>query len=99
MKIKALFLLITTIILFSACSKPSTTVEDSAEAKQYRQACDNGDTAACANLGNMYFQGRGVKQDNTKAVELFHRACQGKDKKNCGVLGLDVRYRSWHRAE
>ena len=29
------------------------------------------------NLGNLYYNGHGVKQDKNKAKELYEKACQG----------------------
>lgn len=49
--------------------------------------CDNGDPSGCYNLGNMYSDGRGVKQNSFKAVELYKKSCDGGDVRGCRNLG------------
>ncbi len=41
---------------------------------EYRKACDGRDAKGCFKLGVMYADGRGVKQDDKKAVELWKKA-------------------------
>ena len=49
--------------------------QDDAEAVQwYRRGADQGDAYAQFNLGNMYFEGRGVPQDDAEAVKWYRRA-------------------------
>jgi hypothetical protein len=36
----------------------------------------------------LYYYGRGVKQDYSKAVELFTKACDGGEAKACFWLGI-----------
>ena len=43
----------------------------------YIKACDGGDMRACQNLGLIYYNGDGVRQDKVKAKELFGKACDG----------------------
>ena len=43
--------------------------------KGAKKACDRGSAIGCFNLGAMYFNGQGVKQDDFKAKELFGKAC------------------------
>ena len=48
-----------------------------------KKACDGGNAIGCFNLGTMYDSGRGVKQDDFKAKELFGKACDGGDAGGC----------------
>ncbi|MFC2344547.1 tetratricopeptide repeat protein [Campylobacter sp.] len=43
---------------------------------------------SCYNLGILYSNGQGVKQDIKKAVELFSKACEAGDIKGCYNLGF-----------
>ena len=56
--------------------------------EKYKKACDGGSAVACNKLGLVYYAGRGVTQDNLKAVELFKRACNGGDATGCTFLGF-----------
>jgi len=42
----------------------------------FRKAAEQGNADAQFNLGQMYDQGKGVKQDYAKAVELFRKAAK-----------------------
>jgi TPR repeat protein len=41
----------------------------------FQSACDEGSAAGCANLGELYYHGLGVKRDYGKALALFQGAC------------------------
>jgi len=41
----------------------------------FQKACDDGIAKGCNNLGVMYYNGQGVKQDFAKAKELYGKAC------------------------
>ena len=56
--------------------------------KYYEIACNKGDGIGCYNLGNMYYNGEGVRQDYYKAHELYKKACDMKDELACGSLAL-----------
>ena len=43
----------------------------------FQKACDGGDASGCSDLGVLYANGQGVKQDYFKAVELYQKACDG----------------------
>jgi len=45
-----------------------------AEAERYRHAAEKGDAAAQINLGNVYWDGKGVEQDREKAAMWYRRA-------------------------
>ena len=44
-------------------------------------------TVAQNNLGNLYYNGHGVKQDKNKAKELYEKACNGGNDIGCFNLG------------
>ena len=41
----------------------------------YQKACDSGEALGCYNLGVLYANGQGVKQDFTTAKQYFGKAC------------------------
>jgi len=45
--------------------------------KLYEKACKYGEPIGCCMLGDCYNEGKGVAQDLDKAVENFHKACDG----------------------
>ena len=49
----------------------------------YKIACDTDYGMACNNLGVMYENGRGIKQDKHKAKALFGKACDLKNELGC----------------
>lgn len=53
---------------------------------ELERQCNNGDTGSCVDLGILYFNGDGVKQDYQKASELFSKACEMGYALGCGVL-------------
>jgi TPR repeat protein len=46
------------------------------------------DGSGCYNLGLMYEKGKGVKQDDFKAVKFFQKACDLNDGTGCSNLGF-----------
>jgi TPR repeat protein len=36
--------------------------------------CDLNDGSGCSNLGFMHYKGKGVKQDDFKALKFFHKS-------------------------
>jgi len=48
-----------------------------------KKSCKNGNMRACWNLGLLYSNGRGVKRDKNKALELYKIACEGGYKNGC----------------
>ena len=67
--------LIASLMLSASALSPSDATAQTPEALQ--RGCDRGVAAACAYLGFMYAKGDGVRQDNSKAVELYTKACDG----------------------
>ena len=47
------------------------------------KACDGGYAIGCSNLGSMYLNGDGVRQDKSKALQLFGKACDMKNEGSC----------------
>ena len=59
--------------------------------KYYEIGCNkvgNMQAESCYNLGVMYFNGKGVRQDYHKASELWKKACDMKDANACNNLGF-----------
>ncbi len=50
----------------------------------YALACDEGYALACANVGSMYYQGKGVPRDHAKAAGYFKNACEAGNWLGCG---------------
>ena len=51
--------------------------------EESKKACDGGETAGCLNLGNMYYQGEGVRQSNDIAQVYYGKACDGGNARGC----------------
>jgi len=64
-------LLLTLLFLGTIIHLNAATFEEN------KKACDAGDAMGCSRLGFMYAKGKGVKQDNFKAKDLFGKACDG----------------------
>ena len=62
-----------------------------ADSRLERQ-CNNGDAGSCLNLGNLYYDGDGVKQDYKKAREFYNKACEMGNALGCGALGSLYQY-------
>ena len=54
----------------------------------YKQACDNGNHAACTSLGELIDQGKGGPKDPESAARLYESACSKVEAKSCSRLGL-----------
>lgn len=53
----------------------------------YTKACDGGMMGACNDLGVLYQNGLGVRQDGAQALELYVRACDGGVGLGCENVG------------
>lgn len=62
---------------FSACS----------QASRLNVKCLAGEAAVCAELGDMYANGRGVARDLGQASQAYQRACDGGAADVCNTLG------------
>ncbi|RAX55227.1 hypothetical protein CCY99_00575 [Helicobacter sp. 16-1353] len=49
--------------------------DDSKVTEFYKKACDKQHGKSCFYLGAMYYKGKGVRQDYSKAKEYFGKAC------------------------
>ena len=56
--------------------------------QDYKKACDLGHAGGCNNLGVLYKNGQGVRQDYAKASELFQKACNLGHARGCFNLGV-----------
>ena len=52
------------------------------------QACDAGKARGCADLAYLYDQGKGVAQDESRAVTLATKACKAGDAYGCDSIGM-----------
>lgn len=62
------------------------------EAKYYEKACNNFNSGTgCANLGNLYALGEGVKQNFFKAVKFYQKSCDLNYGMGCSYLSDSYR--------
>ena len=54
----------------------------------FQKACDLNSGGGCSFLGLMYGKGKGVKQDDFKALKFFQKACDLNFGGGCFNLGL-----------
>lgn len=77
---------------FKSCNKLAISYDHNKEyikAKElYQMSCDGDYYAACGNLGILYYNGNGVKQDYDIARKLWEKACDGKQMNGCNNLGV-----------
>ncbi len=78
----------------SQTNSPSTPVAGVYKKERYtmliplwRNACEGGQTAACASLAVAYDSGIGAPQDLSQARSLYQKACDGGDSLSCESLG------------
>ncbi|MDQ1328694.1 MAG: uncharacterized protein QG641_1979 [Candidatus Poribacteria bacterium] len=57
-------------------------------AKLYEKACEGGYAKGCVAVGLMYDNGKGVKQNRSRAKELFGKACDMKLQAGCDEYKL-----------
>lgn len=71
-------------IIDSMYSIDDNVPEDATKAfKWYQRLANQGDAQAQYNLGVMYYQGQGARQNSAIAKELFGKACDNGDQKGC----------------
>jgi hypothetical protein len=56
-----------------------------------RAQCDAGNPASCNTLGHMLEHGVGAAKNPTDALQVYDRACRGRDKKGCANYALLLR--------
>jgi len=76
------------LLLFIAIGTLSVPVANAQSVKQLEALCALGNVDECFKLGWMYSKGEGVRQDKSKAVELYTKACDGGYADGCSNLGL-----------
>lgn len=65
----------------------SIEAKDYIQAKKYfEKACDLNNGGGCGNLGVLYYNGDGVKQDSKKADQYFSKACKLGNQETCEAL-------------
>ncbi|MEE3745253.1 tetratricopeptide repeat protein [Campylobacter porcelli] len=62
-------------------------VAEDLDPKKLEISCDNGDMDACYNLGVLYDDGNGVKQNYQKAAKLYQKSCDNNHILSCAALG------------
>ncbi|MDR1285413.1 MAG: sel1 repeat family protein [Campylobacteraceae bacterium] len=63
--------------------------EDFATAKLfYEKSCDDGYIEGCNNLGELYYYGKGIEQNYTKAGKIFQKTCEKKSGHGCRFVGI-----------
>ena len=75
-------------IVFTLCVGISVAFALDDKVKSLEKDCNGGNASACVNLGVMYANGKGVKQDYKKASELYQKACNGGVASSCYNLGI-----------
>ena len=74
------------------CHTPSRT-DDSELVQRYMDRINKDDVRAIIEMADIYFTGRqGVPKNETKALQLFHRAADLGDAKACHRLGIKFTY-------
>jgi TPR repeat protein len=76
MKIKIAKILLLVVLGFNctACNNDNTTKKDYfKELKNFQKSCELNSGNGCSNLGLMYAEGNGIKQNYLKAIKLFQR--------------------------
>jgi hypothetical protein len=51
----------------------------------YKKACEGDSNTGCYNLGVKYLKGEGVRKDNSRALDLFGKACDLKSENGCNA--------------
>jgi len=58
------------------------------EVESHARYCDAGDMGQCNDLGFDFDHGRGVAEDEARALELYELACNGGDGMGCSNAGI-----------
>ncbi|AFL69098.1 tetratricopeptide repeat protein [Sulfurospirillum barnesii] len=62
----------------------------------YQRACDVGVAHACSRLGEMYYYGQGVSQNEKKAFEAFKNACELGEVSGCKNAEIVKANQRWY---
>ena len=57
----------------------------------FSKSCDSGEADGCTNLGNLYYNGLGVQQDNFKAKTLYIKACDSGSDEGCRKYAILIK--------
>ena len=63
------------------------TVLSASEVDELQKKCDGGDRNGCFDLGVIYDNGQGLKQNYFKAAEFYQKSCKRGDARGCFNLG------------
>lgn len=63
-------------------------LDDKRAVRLFRRACDGGYMEGCHRLASMYLGGWGVRQNRTRALDLFQRVCDSSPSNPCGMLRI-----------
>ncbi len=90
---KKVFSCATLFCLLSSFAFCDETIDDANKAyneanyekaiKIYKELCEKKDSKACASLGYMYRNAKGVSENATLAQEFYKKACDLGDKESC----------------
>lgn len=74
--------------LFNKACDGNVSNCDYAKVKEsFEDACKSGDKTSCSNLGVMYQNGWGIKQDISKGESFLYSACEAGDELGCDLIG------------
>ena len=73
---KSAFSVLLLCFLLASCGEEKTVKFESKEAKEMRVRAEAGDTEAQVNLGLMYYNGEGVPEDKSRALEWTRKAAE-----------------------
>jgi uncharacterized protein len=71
------------VCLYLLCITASYAEDYKAIKQESEKACDMGDAGGCFNLGFLYYNGYGVRQNMQTAKELFGKACDLGEQMGC----------------
>ena len=54
--------------------------------------CNNRDAESCFDLGNLYYNGKGVERNYKKGMEFYGKSCEMGEAKGCNNLGYSYRW-------
>jgi TPR repeat protein len=68
-------------------TKDGLATDHATAARLYQKACDLGHATGCANLGNSYLHGNGVRRDLHRGLELAGAGCERGVREGCWDVG------------
>jgi len=58
---------------------------------EYKKSCEEMDAEGCVELGDLYYEGKKVELDYSKAAKLFKKACGIGSARGCSLLGYSYK--------